>query len=107
MLSFTVSIPVKANLSMLGTIRMVYSVGTTSFGNFPGVSLKLNGFSADMMAGKVMDNTAARKGNRGRISRIKTMDITIRVNTWQVAVRPVVAPYLYCTTKTRSNCPPH
>src|SRR5438034_4735872 len=33
-----------------------------------------------MMAGKVMDNSAARKGNRRRISRIKTMDITIRVN---------------------------
>src|SRR4029077_5448355 len=26
-------------------MRIAYSVGTTSFGSFPGVSLKLNGFS--------------------------------------------------------------
>src|SRR5690349_20462379 len=30
---------------MFGTMRIAYSVGTTSFGSFPGVSLKLNGFS--------------------------------------------------------------
>src|SRR5262249_38301414 len=43
--SFTVSLPANVKLSRFGTMRIAYSVGTTSFGSFPGVSLKLNGFS--------------------------------------------------------------
>src|SRR5215470_12296914 len=56
---------------MFGTIRTEYSSGITSFGNFPGVSLKLNGFSAAMTAGNVTENSTARKRNRERTSRIK------------------------------------
>ena len=52
---------------------MEYSVGTTCFGSFPGVLSKLNGFSAVMVAGKLMENKPTRKRSRERISRTKQL----------------------------------
>src|SRR5580765_8760579 len=43
-------------------MRIAYSVGTTSFGSFPGVSLKLNGFSTaainDLIKNKTRNATS-------------------------------------------------
>ena len=83
--SLTVSVPVKVNLSMFGMIRIEYSVGTTCFGNLPGVLSKLNGFSAFMPVIDRKNNTA--KKYRARISAVNSTRI-------------------YSTTKTNSNCPP-
>src|SRR5205809_6350374 len=43
----------------------------TSLGNFPGVSLKLNGLSAFTLTEKIMNSTAANERNGARISGTK------------------------------------
>ena len=46
-------------------MRIAYSVGTTSFGSFPGVSLKLNGFSTAAFNDLIKNKTRnARSGTR-------------------------------------------
>src|SRR6202048_3354456 len=57
---FTVAGPVKVSLSMLGTMRTEYSVGTTSFGNFPGVVAKSKVFSPLMLVEKIVSPITAR-----------------------------------------------
>src|ERR1700738_5145201 len=57
---FTVAGPVKVSLSMLGTMRTEYSVGTTSFCNFPGVVAKSKVFSPLMLVEKIVSPITAR-----------------------------------------------
>ena len=46
-------------------MRIAYSVGTTSFGSFPGVSLKLKGFSTAAINDLIKNKTRnARSGTR-------------------------------------------
>src|SRR5437762_13584126 len=56
---------------MSGTIRMEYSVGTTSFGSFPGVLANSKGFSAWMVERSMIKNRLAKKRSGARISRTK------------------------------------
>src|SRR5207249_9908739 len=56
---------------MAGTIRVEYSVGTTSFGSFPGGLANSKGFSAWMVERSMIKNRLAKKRSGARISRTK------------------------------------
>ncbi len=78
-------------------MRIAYSVGTTSFGSFPGVSLKLNGFSTAAFK-DLTGNKTGNSRNRTRMASSKLSlfsPIEYRGGRRVVrSARPAVAPYL-------------